>query len=131
MITNIDAISVVVADQDDALAYYRDALGFDVRMDDTMTNGMRFLMVAPPEGQSGIVLFPAGGDVKPGGSFGTVLATADCRATHAELAGRGVSFSEEPAVQEWGGVQAQFSDPDGNHFVLVELPEHMKNGATA
>ena len=126
MISNIDAISVVVADQDAALNFYRDTLGFDVRMDTAMGTGMRFLMVAPPAGQSGIVLFPASGDVQPGGSFGTVFATEDCRSTHADLSAKGVAFSEEPSVQDWGGVQAQFSDPDGNHFILIEIPDHMK-----
>ncbi len=126
MITNIDAISVVVADQDAALAYYHDTLGFDVRMDDVMSNGMRFLMVAPPQGQSGMVLFPASGETQPGGSFGTVFATADCRATHAELSSKGVNFIEEPTEQDWGGIQAQFLDPDGNHFILIELPEQMQ-----
>ena len=127
MITKIDAISVVVSNQDDALDFYLDILGFDLRMDDVMGNGMRFLKVAPPKGQSGIVLFPAGGDTQPGGSFGTVFATDECRATHAELASKGVAFIEEPTEQEWGGVQAQFQDPDGNHFILVEVPEQMKS----
>jgi catechol 2,3-dioxygenase-like lactoylglutathione lyase family enzyme len=128
MITSIAAICIVVSDQERALAYYRDILGFDARMDNVMENGMRFLVVAPPGGESGVVLYPAGDDVQAGGSFGSVFATENCQATHAELAGRGVDFSEEPTVQEWGGIQAQFHDPDGNHFVLIELPEHMQGG---
>lgn len=128
MITNIDAISVVVSNQDTALEYYRDILGFDVRMDDVMGNGMRFLMVAPPGGLTGIVLFPAGDDTRAGSGFGTVFATQDCRATHHDLSGKGVNFIEEPTLQEWGGTQAQFLDSDGNHFILIELPEHMKGG---
>lgn len=128
MISSLDAITVIVEDQYRALAFYRDSLGFVVRNDDVMGNGMRLLMVTPPEGQTGIVLFPASADVPAGRTFGTVVATGDCAATHAELAARGVAFSEAPTLQEWGGVQAQFTDPDGNHFVLVEIPEHMKGG---
>jgi predicted enzyme related to lactoylglutathione lyase len=96
-----------------------------------MGAGMRFLMVAPPQGQTGIVLYPAGQDAPAGGTFGTIVATDDCAATHAQLAARGVRFSEAPTQQEWGGIQAQFADQDGNHFVLIELPEHMKGGLKA
>ncbi len=96
-----------------------------------MGNGMRFLMVAPPKGQSGIVLFPAGGDTNAGGSFCTVFATDNCESTYADLPEKGVHFIEKPTPQEWGGIQAQFTDPDGNHFILIEIPEQMRAGDVA
>ena len=58
MIDHLDAITVVVSNQDKALDYYTNTLGFDKRMDDEMPDYGRFLMVGPPKGQAGIVLFP-------------------------------------------------------------------------
>ena len=43
----------------------------------------------------------------------------DIRTTYEELRGRGVEFTEEPTLQSWGGIQAQFKEQDGNGFVLV------------
>lgn len=72
------------------------------------------------------MLFPTGDGDGAGSSFGTVFDTADIAATHEQLAAKGVQFIEEPTKQEWGGIQAQFADPDGNHFVLIQLPDFMR-----
>ena len=54
------------------------------------------------------------------GTFsGVVFECDDIRTTYEELRDRGVEFTEEPTLQSWGGIQAQFKEQDGNGFVLV------------
>ena len=53
------------------------------------------------------------------------LLVADIRATHARLAGAGVTFSRAPEQEAWGGWVASFADPDGNTLQLMELPRDL------
>jgi uncharacterized glyoxalase superfamily protein PhnB len=83
----------------------------------------RWIEVVPPGAETGIVLStPAsmGGFTERIGTFsGYVLSTDDMQKTYEELAGRGVHFTEPPAAQPWGMMQAIFVDQDSNEFVLV------------
>ena len=121
--TEIATILVPVTDQDRALAFYVDTLGFVKRMDVTYGAGNRWLEVAPSEGAtSTIALAPGGEGQKPGIETGIRLSTDDAAADHAALKAAGVHVDE---LLTWGGgVPPMFyaSDPDGNHFVIVEQP---------
>lgn len=122
MISGITHISVPVTDQDRALAFYRDALGFQVREDNAQMPGFRWLVVAPQGAATGIVLYktgPDGGDLVPGGWTGLVLATDDLQGDYKRMKSRGVRFTAEPRTEPWGQ-EAQFADPDGNLFELVQ-----------
>src|SRR6187200_716062 len=106
-----------VHDQDEALAFYTDKLGFEVRADVTLPEmGFRWLTVGPPGQEDiSIVLMPVmvrlldaeGADVLRGaiarGLAGTIfLTTDDCRAAYEELKARGVEFSEPPEERPYG-----------------------------
>ncbi len=118
MISHIRMTAVYVAHQDVALEFYTEKLGFEKWQDDDMAaGGLRWLVVRPRGAETGLVLTE---DPARAGLFGVVLATDDIQATFDELKGRGVQFTEEPTRQPWGVMQAQFVDPDGNGFVLVE-----------
>ena len=106
-----------MSDQDRALAFYTNKLGFETRADISVGD-YRWIEVAPPGAETALVLEPGQGTV---GMFTSVVfATDDMQATYDQLRSRGVRFTEEPTKQSWGGIQAQFVDPDGNTFVLVQ-----------
>jgi catechol 2,3-dioxygenase-like lactoylglutathione lyase family enzyme len=127
-----------VHDQDEALAFYTQKLGFEVRSDVTLPEmgDFRWLTVGPA-GESGtdIVLMAIPGppvlepDTKgeveslmAKGLAGTVfLTTDDCRASYEELSARGVEFVEPPEERPYG-IDAGFRDPSGNHLRMTELP---------
>lgn len=127
MITHLEMVTIYVTDQERALGYYRDALGFEVTHDMTWKENFRWLTVAPTGGETKLVLYKA--DLKMpeessrvGQWTGLVFYTDDIAGTYQTLKGRGVHFSKEPEKMDWGGIEAQFVDPDGNRFELVENP---------
>jgi catechol 2,3-dioxygenase-like lactoylglutathione lyase family enzyme len=123
MITNIAVTGVFVSDEDKALDFYVNKLGFEKRADEPMGDGMRWIEVAPPEAVTRIVLSHAteewGAD-RVGQFTGIVFEPDDIDVTFRELTARDVEFTEPPSDQPWGGRQALFKDPDGNIFVLVQ-----------
>ena len=127
-----------VHDQDEALAFYTEKLGMEVREDVTMPElgDFRWLAVAPPgQAEVSIVLMALPGEpvmdaatkaqveaLMSKGFAGTVfLTTDDVRGSYAELKGRGVEFIDEPEERPYG-VDSSFRDPSGNHFRLTQLP---------
>ena len=134
MITQISHVNVYVLDQDRALDFYTNTLGFELRTDATM-DGFRWLTVGP-KGQPDtafLLAYPAPPMFAPDdaeavrqlvakGAFGGgVLETDDCRATFEELKGKGVTFLQEPADRPYG-VEALFRDDSGNWFSLTQRP---------
>lgn len=118
VIRSVGKAGVYVGDQQRALEFYRDALGFEVRADVPMGPGARWIEVAPAGAQTALALFtPPGLENRVGTFSGIVFECDDVQATYNELKQRGVRFTEEPADQP-GGVMATFVDPDGNSFVL-------------
>lgn len=114
-ISNLKSITLFVADQDAALTFYTGKLGFTVRQD--VSNGEhRWLEVVPEGGQTGVLLLRPFPDIQPGAARGIMLAVADVEAGVAELQEVGVEVSG-PTQMPWG-LEATFSDPDGNGFVL-------------
>jgi predicted enzyme related to lactoylglutathione lyase len=129
-----------VHDQDEALAFYTEKLGWEVRSDVTMPElgNFRWLTVGPAsQPDFAIVLMAIPGppvmdaetteqvkSLMAKGFAGTVfLTTEDCYASYEELKGRGVEFVEEPEERPYG-IDAGFRDPSGNHLRLtrVQLP---------
>ena len=128
-----------VHDQDEALAFYTQKLGMEVRADVTLPEmgDFRWLTVGPA-GQDGvsIVLMAIPGppvmdsetaeevrNLMAKGFAGTVfLTTDDCRASYGELKGRGVQFVEEPEERPYG-IDSAFRDPSGNNIRLTEVRE--------
>jgi catechol 2,3-dioxygenase-like lactoylglutathione lyase family enzyme len=115
----IQVVSVPVADQDRAKAFYLDKLGFEEVSDAPYGEGMRWVEVRPPGSPTSFTLvtwFPS----MPAGSLqGVVLDTPDVQQAYRELMSRGLHLSHEPRQEFWGTFTT-FSDPDGNGFVLAQ-----------
>lgn len=128
-----------VHDQDEALAFYTQKLGMELRADVTMEEmgGFRWLTVGPA-GQDDVSIAlmaipdPPTFDDATGeqikalmakGCAGTVfLTTDDCQASYEELSARGVEFVDRPFEQPYG-IDSSFRDPSGNHFRLTQVRE--------
>ncbi|MCW2951063.1 MAG: hypothetical protein JWQ48_233 [Conexibacter sp.] len=128
-----------VHDQDEALAFYTQKLGMEVRSDVTIPEfgDFRWLSVSPAgQPDVAIVLMQIPGapvmDPETGeqvrnlmakGFAGTIfLTTDDCRASYEELKGRGVEFVEPPEERPYG-IDSGFRDPSGNHLRLTQVKE--------
>jgi len=126
--SRIGALCLVVVpttDQDRAIDFYVDHLGFEKRTDVPFGDSYRWVEVYPPSGTAGIALAPPREGVDPVGiSTGITLATADIDASHAHLKSRGVDVDAE--VSRMGGPVPPmfwFRDPDGNSLIVVEQQE--------
>jgi Lactoylglutathione lyase and related lyases len=134
MITRLTHTTVFVLDQDQALDFYVNKLGFSVSMDYTTPTGFRWLTVtAPKQPDMHLALMKvAAGDamkektatllrelLAEGGLGAGAFEVDDCRATFADLSTKGVTFLREPADQFYG-VDATIVDPFGNTFTVLE-----------
>ncbi len=119
-ITRVRTIGIPVTDLDRALTFYTDALGFDVVLDATFSQGQRWVEVAPPGADTSIALMTSP-DATSGVDTGIRFATEDVAADHALLRSRGVDADAD--IMRWPGVPPMFTlrDPDGNRLVVVEL----------
>lgn len=121
MIKQIKFVSIPVRDQDRALAFYRDKLGFEVKTDQPF-GPQRWIELAVPGAETGVVLFtPPGHEDRIGSFQNLAFTTDDIEKTYQELSGKGVEFSQPPRKEPWG-TSAIFQDPDGNRFVLSSVP---------
>lgn len=119
MIRGIKFASVPVADQDRALAYYTEQLGFAVRTDQPFDDAQRWIELRIPGADTRIVLFtPEGFEDRIGTPSNIVFWTNDVTKTYEDLVSRGVPFDGKPQEQPWGTF-ATFKDPDGNQFLLT------------
>jgi catechol 2,3-dioxygenase-like lactoylglutathione lyase family enzyme len=118
---------IIVSDQDQALKFYVDVLGFEKRADYQLPGHPRWLTVAPMGQEIELILVkgtyvvdprPAS-DADSGGNH-HVLATDDCRSDFAALQARGVPFKDPAPIEAPYGISAYFTDPDGNHFALMQ-----------
>jgi predicted enzyme related to lactoylglutathione lyase len=120
-ITHASFVTLPVSDQDRALAFYRDVLGFEVTVDRDMPPG-RWLQVAPRGAQTVFTLSgPGMGGFEPGEARGIMLLTTDVDADCARLAEAGVPV-QGPDELPWGRMAA-FTDPDGNGLMLLTEKE--------
>jgi catechol 2,3-dioxygenase-like lactoylglutathione lyase family enzyme len=127
---------VWVHDQDEALAYYTDKVGMEVREDVTLPQlgDFRWLTVGPPnQPDVALALIAIPGPpvfdedtaakvrelTAKGASGGVFFGTDDCRASYEEMKARGVEFTEEPSERPYG-IDAGIRDPSGNQIRLVQ-----------
>lgn len=120
-VTTIGRVLVPVADQDKAIAFYTQVLGFTLTADTPFGQGSRWVEVTPPGGGTAIALVPPQGEYRPGRMTGISLGSADPRADHAELAGKGVDVDAEIMGGD-GTVPALFffRDHDRNTLMIVQ-----------
>ncbi len=119
-ITGIRTISIPVDNQDAALAFYVDTLGFTKLRDNPTPSGGRWIELAPGDDAVIVTLEPAAADVTRG-AIGIRFTTDNAEAAHDALLDVGVSVEE---ILRWPGVPAMFAfrDPDGNAFSITETP---------
>ena len=120
-ITQLGRVMVPVADQDTAITFYSDKLGFSLTADVPFGEGDRWVEVAPPGGGATIALVPANGDFEAGRMTGIALDSTDPKADHAALTAAGVDVDKELMGGD-GTVPLLFflRDHDGNHLMIVE-----------
>ena len=126
MSQSIATIALVVADYDEAVAFYRDKLGFTLHADADLGGGKRWVVVSPGGAGARLLLARADGPEQQacigdqtGGRVGFFLETDDFARDHAAYAQRGVRFLEAPRYEPYGTV-AVFEDLYGNKWDLIE-----------
>lgn len=118
MIKGIKFVSLPVTDQDRALAFYTEKLGFRVLTDQPFNEKQRWIELSIPGADTGVVLFTPDGHEDRIGTFQPVsFYTTDVQKTYELYNSRGVEFTAPPAKQPWGEF-AIFKDPDGNQLLL-------------
>lgn len=120
MIKQIKFISIPVADQNRALDFYTDKLGFTIITDQPFDEKQRWLELRIPKAETRVVLFTPPGDEQRIGTFMNVsFACDDIDGTYEQLRARGVEFEGPPEKQPWG-TYAKFKDSEGNLFVVSQ-----------
>ena len=118
MITHLKFMSIPVADQQRALKFYTEKLGFKVATDQPMGPGKRWIELRIGKAETRVVLFTMDGEE---GRIGTrmngSLACDDVDATYRQLSERGVEFEGPPQKQPWGSFLIM-KDSEGNRIVL-------------
>ena len=136
MLKQLTHAQVWVDDQDEALAFYTEKLGLELREDVTMAEmgDFRWLSVGVPGQDVSITLMAVPGPpvfdeetrkqilelLAKGAASGLFFSTDDCQASYEELKKRGVEFAQEPTEQPYG-IDAGFRDPSGNHFRIAQM----------
>jgi catechol 2,3-dioxygenase-like lactoylglutathione lyase family enzyme len=125
MTVTVSSMFIPVHDPDEALAFYRDALGLEVRMD-VANEGMRWVTVGAPGQDVSIVLFPPQGGrseaeadallslVTKGSLQAALFDADDLDATFEKVRASGAEVLQEPVSQPWGARDCAFRDPSGN-----------------
>jgi catechol 2,3-dioxygenase-like lactoylglutathione lyase family enzyme len=135
MLTQLTHAQIWVHDQDEALAFYTEKLGMELREDVTVPElgNFRWLSVGIPGQDVSITLMAIPGPpvfdeetrkqitdlLAKGAAGGLFFAADDCRASFEELKSRGVEFLQEPTEQPYG-IDAGFRDPSGNNFRMMQ-----------
>lgn len=123
MISKIHSATIIVDDQDQAIDFFVNTLGWKKSIDNQMGPEMRFVSVAPPGGEMELALGLASwfedGSGPGKGRTGISMVADDIDATYQALTERGVTFKEPVAMMPWGQKATWFSDPFGNEFFLV------------
>ena len=136
MLTKLTHATMWVTDQDEALAFYTEKLGMELREDVTVPElgNFRWLTVGVPGQDVAIALLAVPGApvfdedtrkqiqalLAKGAAGGLFFSTDDIQASYEELKGRGVEFLQEPTEQPYG-VDAGFRDASGNQFRLAQV----------
>jgi catechol 2,3-dioxygenase-like lactoylglutathione lyase family enzyme len=135
MLKSLTNVTIWVHDQDEALAFYTEKLGLELRDDVTVPelNNFRWLTVGVPGQDVAVSLVAIPGPpvfdedtraqivnvMAKGAGGGLIFSTDDCQASYEELRNKGVEFQQEPSEQPYG-IDAGFRDPSGNSARLVQ-----------
>ncbi|WP_299075983.1 VOC family protein [uncultured Ruegeria sp.] len=125
---SLHAVTLVVPDYDDAIAFYTETLDFELVQDIDLGGGKRWVRVTPPgSGDASLLLAEAVGSEQhaaignqTGGRVGFFLQTDDFTRDHAAMLAKGVTFEEAPRQEPYGSV-AVWRDPFGNRWDLIQF----------
>ena len=130
----LELVLLPVSDVDRAKSFYTEKVGFNLDVDTSPTPEIRVVQMTPPGSACSITIGTGLTDATPGSVRGTHLVVTDIVAARAELTGRGVDVSEVRHIEEGEWTPgpdpargryasfADFADPDGNTWVLQEVP---------
>ena len=132
MINTIGGIVIMVSDQAQAVKFYTEKIGFDIRLNVPLYGG-KWIEVAPKDSESTLsIMEPNSQMMSPeelelakktiGRNTGVWFFSSDIQSTYEELKSKGVDITK-PEKQEWGGILSLVKDPDGNVFTLLSSPE--------
>src|SRR5215208_1864682 len=116
----LEVVHVPVSDVDRAKAFYTEKIGFNADHDHQVNDELRFVQLTPPGSACSIAIGTGLTQMAPGSIEGLMMVVPDVQAARDELMQRGTDVSEID-VQPWGSF-VYFSDPDGNSWVLQQLP---------
>jgi lactoylglutathione lyase len=118
-ITDVRTIGINVTNQDEALAFYVETLGFEKRLDAPISPTTRWLEVAPAGASTSLALNATEDTADVGTDTGVRFTVPDAAAEHTAMRERGVAVGD---LLRWDGVPPMFTfdDPDGNRFYIVE-----------
>ena len=132
----LELVLIPVSDVDRAKAFYTEQVGFQLDVDTSPSEEFRVVQMTPPGSSCSITIGKGLTDAAPGSYRGTHLVVTDIEAARAELVGRGVEVGEirhfdrdttewrpgaDPSHADYNSF-ADFRDPDGNSWVLQEVP---------
>jgi lactoylglutathione lyase len=132
MINSIGGIVIMVSDQAQAVKFYTEKIGFDIRLNVPFYGG-KWIEVAPKDSESTLsIMEPNSQMMSPeelelakkniGRNTGVWFFSSDIQSTYEELKSKGVDITK-PEKQEWGGILSLVKDLDGNVFTLLSSPE--------
>ncbi len=126
MTTEVKSVSLPVADQDRALRFYVDVLGFELRTDFEVWPGARLVEVVPPGSSVGLVLLPPDSPLPLAARMGT----RDADAAHALLREAGATLhNHDVLLMEGAPPMFYFADPDGNGLIYLEETTNPDEGS--
>ena len=118
MIRGFKIVSIPVRNQDLAIAFYTQKLGFRIHTDQPFNDRQRWVELSIPGAETMVALFtPDGHEERIGGFYPATFWCDDVQKTFDELTAKGVEFVGPPRKEAWGRF-AMFKDQDGNQFVL-------------
>lgn len=127
MLTRLANVSVLVRDYDEAIRWYTEVLGLELRMDGSMGGDYRFVTVGV-RGQDDVAIVLHKGEAPAEGQRGLLFHTDDCRGDVERMKAAGVTVTLAPEEQPWG-VQAVVQDPYGaSHVLLQPSPMAFRRG---
>ena len=116
----LEVVHIPVSDVDRAKAFYTEQIGFNADHDHQVNDELRFVQLTPPGSACSIAIGTGLTKMQPGSIEGLMMVVPDVQAARDELMQRGTEVSEID-VQAWGSF-VNFKDPDGNSWVLQQLP---------
>jgi catechol 2,3-dioxygenase-like lactoylglutathione lyase family enzyme len=121
-ISSVGRVMIPVSDQDQAIAFYTEKLGFELTADTPFGEGERWVEVTPPAGGAALALVPPQGEYRAGRMTGVALDTSDAAGVQAQLKDQGVDVDAETMGGD-GTVPLLFflRDLDGNTLMVVQM----------